>query len=103
MSVMDLLTHPAFGYGLLALAIGLCTFLFITLKQDLHRVHTSHARAEKHRSPQHELVGALCGDRPQRAKQGEVPEWGADQVDHDEDDWIHVVRLARGLHEILNA
>ena len=48
MSVMDLLTHPAFGYGLLALAIGLCTFLFITLKQDLHRVHTSHARAEKH-------------------------------------------------------
>ena len=47
MPVLKLLIHPVFAYGLLAVAIGLCMYLFVTLKQDLHRVHTGHAHTEK--------------------------------------------------------
>jgi len=46
MQVSQVLTHPAFAYGLLTVAVGLCVYLFITAKQDLHRIHSAHAAAE---------------------------------------------------------
>lgn len=46
MPTLELLAHPATAYGLLAAGILLCTFLFLTVKQDLRRNDVGHARAE---------------------------------------------------------
>jgi len=46
MSLLGAIVHPVFTYGLLATGIGLCLYLFVTVKQDLHRIHLEHRRAE---------------------------------------------------------
>jgi len=47
MPILELLVHPVVPYGLLALGLMLCTFLSLTLKQDLQRNHKRHAQTEQ--------------------------------------------------------
>jgi hypothetical protein len=46
MSLLGVIAHPVFTYGLLAVGIALCLYLFVTVKQDLQRIHLQHRRAE---------------------------------------------------------
>jgi len=46
MSLIRVLVHPVFTYGLLAGGIGACLYLFITVKQELRKIHLEHRRAE---------------------------------------------------------
>ena len=47
MSVGEMIVHPALAYGLLAAGLTLCVYLFVTLKQDLHRVHCHHLERQE--------------------------------------------------------
>lgn len=46
MSLLGLIVHPVFTYGLLAAGIAACVYLFVTVKQELRRIHLEHRKAE---------------------------------------------------------
>ncbi|MCP5114871.1 MAG: hypothetical protein GY953_28915 [bacterium] len=47
MSAIQIIAHPIFPCALLAIGLAFCTFLFVTVKQDLVKVHRHHADIEQ--------------------------------------------------------
>jgi len=54
--------HPVVSYVLLALSLGLCTFLFLTLKRDLRVLEKKHARQCRQLAACLEQMGTRLGE-----------------------------------------
>ena len=82
MSFMDVIASPVFPCGLLAIGLGFCTFLFVTLKQDLQKVHKHHADIEGRlesllRDSSSEIDAVKSGLKSVEEKAGALPQMSA--------------------------
>lgn len=82
MSFAEIVASPVFPSGLLAIGLGFCTFLFVTLKLDLQRVHKHHADIEARlegllRDSSSEIDAVKSGLKSVEEKAGALPQVSA--------------------------
>ena len=82
MSITEIIANPVFPSALLAIGLGFCTFLFVTLKQDLQKVHKHHADIERRlegllRDSSGEINAVKSGLKDVEEKAGALPQMSA--------------------------